>query len=32
MDTAVLHMAAPTMTPVDYTNQGQDFSSIISEK
>ena len=31
-DTAVLHMAAPTMTPVDYTNQGQDFSSIISEK
>ena len=32
MDTAVLHMAAPTMTPVDYTNQEQDFSSIISEK
>ena len=32
MDTAVLHIAAPTMTPVDYTNQEQDFSSIISEK
>ena len=31
-DSAVMHMATPTMTPMDYTNQGQDISSTISEK
>ena len=30
-DSAVMHMATPTITPVDYTNQGQDISSTISE-
>ena len=30
-DSAVMHMAIPTMTPVDNTNQGQDISSTISE-
>ena len=30
-DSAVMHMATPTMTPMDYTNQGQDISSTISE-
>ncbi|KAL5469067.1 hypothetical protein EMCRGX_G030259 [Ephydatia muelleri] len=29
-DSAVMHMATPTITPVDYTNQGQDISSTIS--
>ena len=31
-DTDVLHMATPTMTPMDYTNQEQDIPSTLSEK
>ena len=31
-DTAVIHMATPTMTPIYYTNQTQEIPSTLSEK